>query len=301
MFSDAALAIAVDTSTKWLYNASRRLKRPLRRSLEDAVWWRLTHHLAGRLGIPLADAARASDLLLAQGSDLSRVRLRSTEDDTVAVSVELSRFHDGAALAAAAALHLATPRRRGRPPRDRSGSRSVAAFQETSPAADDSVRLARALSAVRSSMGGENGLSPVQILASITEAGVPFVVSGGVAGVFHGVRGEVDSLELVADPNARHARSLAHLLNRLGARPRSVHFREGFRLDSSLIRAAPCLSLRVAGIALNVTWSVPGVGEFPQVQEASRLVSLENFSCSVISRESFTRSVTGLARLTSPA
>ena len=67
MLSDAALAIAIDTDTKWLYNASRRLERPLLRTLEDTLWWRLTHHLSGRVGIQLAEAARAADILLARG------------------------------------------------------------------------------------------------------------------------------------------------------------------------------------------------------------------------------------------
>jgi hypothetical protein len=300
MFSDAALAIAVDTSTKWLYNASRRLKRPLRRSLEDAVWWRLTHHFTGRLGIPLSDAARASDLLLAQGSDLSRVRLRSTVDDTVAISVELSRFHDGAAVAAAAALHLATPRRRGRPPREQSPGRGLLPSPQA-PSGDDSIRLARALELVRSPEGVASDLSVLKLLASLTEAGVPFVISGGVARAFHGDGREVDSLDIVADPTARHARSLAQALNRLEARPRGVHVREGFTLDSSLVRAVPCLALRVRGIALNVTRSLPGIGEFPQVYDASHLLLLESLSCRILTQDALTRTAAALARLMGPA
>src|SRR5262245_6153990 len=104
MFSDTALEIAVGANIKWLYNASRRLRRPLNRSREDAAWWRLTHHLAGRVGISLFDAARASDLLLSGQLDLPRVRLRATPDDTASISVDLARFNDGAALASAAAL-----------------------------------------------------------------------------------------------------------------------------------------------------------------------------------------------------
>jgi hypothetical protein len=300
MLSDAALSIAVDASTKWLYNAARRLKRPLGRSLEDASWWRLTHHLAGRLGIPLVEASRASDLLLTQGSEVSRVRLRSTPDDTVAVSVDLARFYDGAALAAASALHLATPRPRGRPSRTRALSSAPLAARASPSPQEDSGRFVQAIVGVRSEEGVENPGPVVHLLSVLSEAGVPFVIGGAVAAVFHGAGPAANSLDLIADLGARPARLLAQVLNRLGARPRGVHFREGFQFDSVLVRSAPSLALRAEGIALNISRAAPGIGEFPQVRESSYLIALEGLSCRVLSSEAVARAA-ALARHQRPA
>jgi hypothetical protein len=302
MFSDAALAMAVDATSKWLYNASRRLKRPFRRNFEDVLWWRLTHHLAGRLGVPLVDAARASDLLLSQSPELARVRLRSTPDDTVAISVELARFHDGASLSAAAALHLATPRRRGRPPRARGKQAPRVATGETAnQSADEPTRLAQALATIRTPDGAAPVASVVQLLVSLSEASVPFVVAGGVAATFHGEGAGAESLELVAELKSRHARPIAQVLNRLGAVPRGVQVRVGFQLDSALVRSAPCLALRARGVAVNVRPAIAGIGEFPQVWEASQEATLGGASYRVLTREAVLQTAHGLARLASPA
>jgi hypothetical protein len=301
MFSDAALAIAVDATSKWLYNASRRLNRPFQRTLADVAWWRLTHHLAGRIGIPLADAARASDLLLGQGSDLSRVRLRSTADDSVAISVDLARFHDGAAVAAAAALHLATPRRRGRPPRARPPGVSYSGFPSGGIGGDESARLTRALAAVLPLTGEGNPGTVAALLSALFESAVPCVVVGSTASVFHGGAPSSSSVDLVADLSARHARSLSLALNRLQAIPRGVHVRDGFQFDPGIVRSAPCLALRVDAIALNISRGLPGVGEFPQVHESSTAVPLGGATHRVISRAALDRSIAALAHAGSPA
>lgn len=302
MFSDAALAMVVDTSTKWLYNASRRLGRPLERSFEDASWWRMTHHLAGRLGIPLADAARASDLLLRPGLESTKVRLRSTMDDAVSISVDLARFHDGASLAAAAGLYLAIPRRRGRPPRSRgAGARPDAPTRRALRSEELVDHLSRALASVRTGGEAEAGNPVAGILVALAEASVPIVIAGDVARVFHGDSPSAPSLDLIADLSSRHPRSLGSVLNSLGAVPRGVTIREAFRFDPSLIRAAPCLALRIQGVSVNILRILPGIGEFPQVAEASVSAPLDERTFRVLSRESLARVSATLARVGSPA
>jgi hypothetical protein len=297
MLSDAALAVAIDTDAKWLYNASRRLRRPLLRTQEDATWWRLTHHLSGRVGIQLAEAARAADTLLARGSDLGRVRLRATSDDSVAVSVDLGRFHDGAALAIAAAIHLAVPRKRGRPPRDRAVIPLPDRAEPVLPG--DPGRLMAALDELdRSGFESESGGTRASgFLAALSQAEVPFIVIGALAGAYHGTERSAPSLDLVADLSPRPARLLSQLLNQLGARPRGAHVREGFALDPGLVRSATCLALRIQGFAVNIARSVPGIGEYPQAREASELVVGDHLSYRVLNRSGLTRAVAGLARL----
>jgi hypothetical protein len=297
MLSDAALAVAVDTDTKWLYNASRRLNRPLSRTLEDAVWWRLTHHLSGRVGIQLAEAARAADTLLSRGSDLGRVRLRATADDSVAVSIDLGRFHDGAAIAIAAALHLAIPRKRGRPLKNRpipaSGGRDDLSLT------GDAARVAVALEELDHPGRELGGVTPGAsgFLAALSEAGVPVIVVGALASVYYGAERHAQSVDLVADLTPRPARILSDLLNRLDARPRGANVREGFVFEPVLVRSAPCLALRIQGLVVNIVRSVPGIGEYPQAREASELVVGDHLSYRVLSRAGLVRAAAGLARL----
>lgn len=297
MLSDAALAIAVDTDTKWLYNASRRLRRPLARTPEDAVWWRLTHHLSGKVGIQLAEAARAADTLLSRGLDLGRVRLRATADDSVAVSIDLGRFHDGSALAISAAIYLAVPRKRGRPPRHRPNSSPGVRGEPGEPG--NPVQVAAALEELdRSSTTIENGGTRASgFLATLSEAGVPFIVVGALAGVYHGTERGALSVDLVADLTPRPARLLSQALNQMGARPRGAHVRDDFTFDPGLVRSAACLALRVQGVAVNIVRSVPGIGEYPQAREASEIVVGERLSYRMLSRSGLVRASAGLARL----
>jgi hypothetical protein len=297
MLSDAALAVAIDADTKWLYNASRRLKRPLLRTHEDVTWWRLTHHLSGRVGIQLSEAARAADTLLSRGSELGRVRLRATADDSVAVSVDLGRFHDSAAVAIAAAIHLAIPRKRGRPPKHRSIP-SVPGMGE-SGAVGDPARVAAALHALDRPVASiqSEARTATDLLSALSETGVPIIVVGALADVYHGVERTSPSVDLIADLTPRPARLLSQLLNRLGAVPRGTHVREGFAFEPSLVRSAPCLALRIHGIAVNIVRAVPGVGEYPQAREASEIVAGESLSYRVLNRAGLSLAAAGLARL----
>lgn len=291
MLSDLALSIGVGSDIKWLYNSSLRLKRPLARTFDDTVWWRLTHHLCAGVGVSLSAASRAADRVLDPESGAARVRLRSTVDDTVAVSVDVGRFRDGAALAIAAAMHLATPRPRGRPPRRRSFELAASIEGGDGPALgepDAALRLEASLAAVVTPEPSAAALAaPVQLAAALAEAGVPFVFVGPVAGVFHRFLLRAGSVDLAVDLDARYARSVARVLTAAGALPRGVPVRADFAYDAPLIRAAPCLALRVEGVTVNLLRSVPGVGEFTQIHDASDVVSLGGLSYRILGRQGY--------------
>lgn len=291
MLSDVALSIAVGCDIKWLYNSSSRVHRPLGRSIDDAIWWRLTHHLSSGVGVPLADAAKAADTLLTQDSSAARIRLRATADDTVAVSVDLGRFRDGAALAVAAAMYLATPRPRGRPRKQRfptEGAPRADSPADIPPAGDASVRLETAFASIQSADRSVASIvAPVQLSAALTEAGVPFVFVGQLAGVFHGRILRSESADLAVDLSARFARPVAQVLASVGAVPRGVTVRPEFAFDASLIRALPCVALRVGGVAINLIKSVRGVGEFAQIHEQSEVVALQSLAYRVLSRPAY--------------
>ncbi len=289
MLSDAALAMAVGCDPKWLYNGARRTRRALERTPANAVWWRLVHHLADGVGVSVANAVRAADALIALGPDAGRVRLKATVDETVAVSIDLSRFHDGAALAIAAAMHLAVPKRRGRP---RKRSRQTTVEQASLPPAADTShtapsRLRSAFSAVPvQHTDPVSGMSPELLAAHFLDSGVEFVIVGNVADAYHNAlatdRPVGVCMDFVVSMEGNRAMTLARVLNSLGARPRGVAARNDFTFDSVLVRANDTMALRIAGVPVNIATSVPLVGTFPQVRDAADPVGLEGMNYLVL-------------------
>lgn len=281
MLTDAELSLAVGCDTKWLYNASQRLRRPLNRTIDDAVWWRLIHHLADGVGVPLAAAAVGADTLLSLGPDAGRVKLRATRDDAVSISVDLSRFYDGAALAAAAALQLATPRPRGRPRKRKIVRLALPTPNPVSSVEERTARLLAALEAVQHGVSAT--YSAVQLVETLADAKVAMVVVGDIAAAYHSLTGPPSGVDLVVDIGGPRAAGMAVVLNRLEASPRSVPVREGFQFDAALIRATDYLALRVAGIALNVGRSFGAAGEYPQLFDSADAVTIGARTYAVIS------------------
>lgn len=279
LLSDAALSIAIGCEIKWLYNSARRLALPVRRSSADAIWWRLVHHLAIDLGIPLVNAARSADTLIVTGVAPGRVRLRATRDGSVSVSIDLDRFHDGAALAIAAAIYLAVPKARGRP-RKHSGNEAVAALSQSEM--EEIVRL-RALGtskrlerAVTLGSGMDLPESPAAVVVrELLSAGIPFVVAGTTAAAFHCAPWPAEHLDLCVDASGRNAAAVARTLNRLGAIPRGTGVRDGFCVDAAIVGATPILALRIKDVSLNLFAALSGIGEYPQVEQLSIQVPMD--------------------------
>lgn len=239
MLSDAVLGAAVGCNPKWLYNAAARLKRPIRRTPADAVWWRLVHAITTGMRAPVLDAATAATLLLRLGPDAGRVRLQASSDDAVSLSVDLSRFHDGAAVALAAARAFTTPRRRGRPrrrPREqtRVTALPVDAAGELRP---DELRVWDAVVGC--------GCDPILVQA----AGTKSVTSGPAR-----------RLRLLVDAPPRKTAALAATLNSLGARPRGVEARASFRIEGAFFRTVQRMAFVTGDVAFDVATWWPGVG-----------------------------------------
>jgi hypothetical protein len=263
--------------------------------VDDTVWWRLVHHLAVGLGVALADAARSADTLLNTGLTPGRVRLRATRDESVSISIDLARFHDGAALALAGALHLAVPRPRGRP-RTRPEAGSAFAFSAIEMetvvrrrAMSEPERLNFAIGVM--SPDAETGHPGHAVVHALSAAGVSFALMGTSAAVFHCAPWAPESLDLCTDTSVRRGAILAGVLNDLGARPRGVASREGFRFDSALLRASFMLALRVGSLPLNLSPSIDGVGDYAQIEDVCVQVPLEAARIRVIPLDALLRSV----------
>ena len=304
MLSDAALGLAVGCDIKWLYNSARRLGKPLTRAMDEAIWWRLVHHLAVRLGVPLADAARASDMLLVPGMHPGRIRLRATPDESVSIVVDLGRFHDGASLALAAALFLAIPRTRGRP-KTRAGVGTPAQFSPEEMATvlrlrtlEPPARLSEALDGVPGEDPGSAGAR--RVLQSLSGENIPFVIVGETAAAFHGAPWPAASLDLCADLSQKHGAAFARALDHLNAQPRGTATRDDFQIDAPLLRAAPMLALRVGSLDLNIYQEVGDVGEYQQVAVKSVRVGFDVSAVFVLALDALMRSkasgATGVGR-----
>lgn len=285
MLSDAALALAAECDPKWLYNTARRTKRPLDRTIDSAFWWRLVHHLAKGVGLSVDDAVRAADALITMNPDTGRVKLVASRDESVAVSVDLARFHDSAALAVSSAIHRAVPKRRGRPlkrsrKRDEVSAASSVGVDILTRGSSD---LERALSAMR--QAPDSGpYTPQVVLEALADAGNAFVITGDLALVYHGKSRAVPAVDITAATMAASSSVLADTLNMLGARPRGVPVRDAFRLDSLLVRSAPALALRAGSVALNIAGSLPLAGEYQQLVDTAESVRLNGRSYLVASR-----------------
>lgn len=257
MISDAVFSAAVGCQIKWVYNAAHRLTRHVERTAASVAWWRLVHHLAGELGLPLADAERAADTLLSTGLSPGRIRLRSTQDESVAVTVDLPRFLDATALALAAALYQTPLRRRGRPRRDRG---ATAAGRLT--ASEIALIANRRLLTPHQRLEGPEMQPLVAALVALSRSGVPFVVIGAAAAAIHGAPWPAKELDVVVDGSRRYGSALSECLGGLRAHPRSPEWRDGFLVDGLLLRSVPVLALECDQLALTIHTALTTLGDY---------------------------------------
>jgi hypothetical protein len=277
MITDAVFSAAVGCQIKWVYNAAHRLTRPVERTAASVAWWRLVHHLAGELGLPLTDAERATDTLLSTGLSPGRIRLRSTKDESVAVVVDLPRFLDATALALAAAIYRTPIRRRGRPRRDR----GVTA--EGRLTAGELAAIAnRRLLTPHQRLESPEMQSLVAALVALSRSGVPFVVIGPAAATIHGAPWPTTELDVVIDGSRRYGSALGECLAGLRAHPRSPEWREGFTVDGPLLRSVPVVALECGALALTIHTSLAALGDYASTVRHADIAAIDGRPINVL-------------------
>lgn len=256
LLSDAALSDAIGCDVKWMYNSASRLGLSLERTPESAIWWRLVHRLIAALRLPLTDAARAADSLLKLDAEAGRVRIVAHSGPDFGISVDLARFHDGAALALSRALHCTPRRRRGRP--RKGGQTDQPAVLAIAPDLA-AARLERALEALRAAPPGRLETFE-RLVEDLTAADAPPTIGGELAA---SLRCEepppITTVRLTCDFREDRPSRVADVLNRAGARPRGVRSRPTFRLDADLVRDAETLSLKIAALHVDLLGSLTPV------------------------------------------
>lgn len=262
LLSDAVLAAAVGCNPKWLYNAAARLKRPIRRTTADAVWWRLVHTMSTGLRAPVLDAAATATVLLKLSPDVGRVRLQVSADDAVSLSVDLPRFHDCAAVALAAARAFALPRPRGRPrrrPREHTRVTTVEGTTVEWTLSPDELRLLDAVVGC--------GCDPILLHTTRSKPAAS---------------GTARRLRLLVDVSQRRALALSVTLNSLRARPRGVEAREAFRIEGAFFRLVPRMALVTENVVFDVAASWPGVGSHGEAAARTTYLSISGRTFRVV-------------------
>jgi len=109
------MAIATRSDRAWLNNARRILAKRMHRTPSGARWWGMVRMLNHELGLPLKSAAKVADLVLHAPAAPHRIRLAATSDGSIALRIDLERFHSTANASLAAAFAFGEKRGRGRP------------------------------------------------------------------------------------------------------------------------------------------------------------------------------------------
>ena len=100
------------------------------------------------------------------------------------------------------------------------------------------------------------------MLRQLTNAGVPFVLIGGIAGVAHGSRRDTGGLDVCYEATPDVVATLAALLAEWQASPRGVEPGLPFFMDERQFRVQPTMTLTTREGDFSVLTVVDGVGEY---------------------------------------
>lgn len=107
------------------------------------------------------------------------------------------------------------------------------------------------------------------MIQGLSEAGVEYVVIGGVAARAHGSVRITEDLDICYHPKGANLEQLAGLLVAWDAYPRGVEPGLPFIMDRQTLVNAPVMTLTTREGALDIFDRVEGVGEFAKVKASS--------------------------------
>jgi hypothetical protein len=107
------------------------------------------------------------------------------------------------------------------------------------------------------------------MLRGLTEAGIEFVVVGGVASVLAGSPRVTNDLDICYDPSDENISRLALLLGSWSPYPRGVEPGLPFPMDERTFRVTPLMTLRTIEGDIDLLDRVEGVGSFDEAMKAA--------------------------------
>ena len=126
-------------------------------------------------------------------------------------------------------------------------------------------------------------MSLLEMVYGLTDAGIRFIVCGGVAGTAHGSRRVTDDLDILYDTELANARTLSSLLQAWHAYPREVEPGLPFIMDERTLRAATMLTLNTDRGMLDIFREMAGVGTWERALADSVAVDLEGRTVQALS------------------
>jgi hypothetical protein len=121
------------------------------------------------------------------------------------------------------------------------------------------------------------------MLQALEQAGVRFVIVGGVAARIHGSPRVTEDLDVCYATDAENCARLASLLQQWKARLRGADEGLPFVVDAEALRAIPMLTLRTDQGDLDLMHDVLGIGDYQACQARSEWVRFQNGSFAVLS------------------
>ncbi len=113
-----------------------------------------------------------------------------------------------------------------------------------------------------------------QILATLVDAGVRFVVIGGVAATVHGSARLTNDIDICYDTSPDNLEKLVRLLTKWHAYLRGVEPGLPFVLDVRALRTTPIMTLTTDLGDIDLLDTVPGVGTYDAVVRASETAAI---------------------------
>ncbi len=126
-------------------------------------------------------------------------------------------------------------------------------------------------------------MSLMEMVTGLSEAGIRYIICGGVAGAAHGSRRVTNDLDILYDPAPHKPRALASLLSAWHADPREVEPGLPFIMDERTLRAATVLTLMTDRGLLDLFREMQGVGNYTRALVRSVEIQIDKTSVQVLS------------------
>lgn len=133
-------------------------------------------------------------------------------------------------------------------------------------------------------------------LTVLLDAGVEFVMIGGVAMYAHGSSRLTRDLDICYGRNSENLEKLSRALSPFNPRLRDVPSEVEFQLDALTLRHGLNFTLVTDLGDLDLLGEVPGLGGYPEVKAVSVMLPLFGRSCAVLSLDGLIRAKRAVGR-----
>lgn len=118
-------------------------------------------------------------------------------------------------------------------------------------------------------------MSYLDMVLGLADAGVRFIVCGGVAVVWHGSSRVTDDLDILYEPGRDNTKRLAQILAAWHAYPRGMEPGLPWTADERTLRQATMYTLTTEAGSLDVFREMAGVGRWDRAIRESVILNLE--------------------------